>query len=141
MSLKKTRFSKVVDFNKSILGVKRGIIIQLQTDDENRLSVTQLKEEAEELSEAHANRDIVGVIDAVLDSVYFSYGILYKLGLDEELVDTLFAAIHHANMTKKKGVKANRPGFDSADATKPAGWVAPETVMTDILDSYMSKEK
>ncbi len=128
----------VQEFNREILGIEMRPV-GLQKFDEHLLSYTQLMEEANEMSDAHANKDIIGVIDAVIDSMYFAYGILYKLGLDEDIVNELFCIVHTANMHKKKGLVLGRPGFNSADAAKPEGWKPPEELMMEALADYVNK--
>lgn len=132
MSLTKTRFGMVQDFNERILGILDRPMM-LQTREECKLSVTQLMEEAEELMDARNDLKYVDAIDAVCDSIYFGYGILHKMGIDEDTFNKIFETIHQANMDKKKGVKHNRQGFDAADAAKPEGWVAPELRIQEIL--------
>ena len=132
MNLTKTRYGQVVDFNRDILGIKERKL-GLQTPEEAALSYTQLIEEAREYQEAIGTADFIDCIDAVLDSLYFSYGILYKMGLSEELVNSLFTAIHEANMAKAIGKKAGREGFDALDAVKPRNWADPKVTMTEIV--------
>jgi len=129
-----TRFTKAAAFNQLVLNLEPRTP-GLQSMEECKLSVHQLKEEADELMDAAMNDDYVGCIDAVIDSLYFAYGILYKLGLNEEDVDALYSIVHNANLQKKLGIKANRPGFDAADAIKENGWQAPEEQMKDYIHS------
>lgn len=132
-----TRMDLVIDFNQEVLGIAPRKI-GLQPPDEAALSWTQMREEANEFREAYENLDSIGCIDAVLDELYFCYGILYKMGIDEALVDEMFAAIHKANMAKKSGVKSGREGFNAADATKPVSWVDPRVAMTEILHAKIN---
>ena len=128
----KTRFGQVKTFNQDVLRIPQRRL-GLQDPHEAALSYTQLIEEAREYQEAIGERDFIGCVDAILDSLYFSYGILYKMGLSEELVNELFTAIHEANMAKKRGVKEGREGFDAADAAKPKDWRDPRDIMKEIL--------
>jgi len=133
-----TRFNQVVEFNQEVLGIgarNPG----LQNQHEAALSYTQLIEEAREYQEAIGKADFVDCVDAILDNLYFSYGILYKMGLFEPLVDQLFSIIHDANMAKAKGVKVGREGFDAADANKPKGWVDPKIKMKEVLSAYINE--
>ena len=138
MSSTKTRFGQVVDFNQEVLGIQQRSI-GMQDPHEAALSYTQLIEEAREYQEAIGHADFIDCVDAILDGLYFSYGILYKMGLSEDIVNSMFNAIHEANMTKAKGVKAGREGFKAADATKPSGWVDPKITMTEILSDQLDK--
>lgn len=94
-------------------------------------------EEASEFRDANDEVDYIGAVDAVLDELYFCYGILYKLGITEEMADDMFDAIHQANMSKKKGIKEGREGFDAADAGKPKDWVDPRKMMEEIIHAHI----
>lgn len=130
--MKSTRMDKVIDFNQEILGIEPRIT-GMQSFQEAALSYTQLIEEAREYQEAIGRSDFLDCVDAILDNLYFAYGILYKMGLSEDVVDKLFDVIHTANMTKAKGVKAGREGFNAADASKPDDWVDPKTLLREVL--------
>jgi len=135
MSSTKTRFGQVVSFNRDVLGIGPRVL-GMQPPEEAALSYTQLIEEAREYQEAIGRVNFIDCADAIIDNLYFSYGILYKMGLDERLVNRLFDAVHEANMTKAKGVKAGREGFDAADARKPEDWVDPKDKFREILNDY-----
>jgi len=123
---------QVVEFNHDVLGIKDRRI-KLQERSEAGLSYIQLLEEAEEFAEAYQKDDMVEAVDAVCDSIYFAYGILYKMGISEEKFNDIFSVIHNANMNKKLGTKKGREGYDAFDATKPEGWVAPEDQILEVL--------
>lgn len=124
-------------FNQFILGIaprKLG----LQQENEFQLSMRQLREEIEEIEEAYQKGDLVGVVDGLIDLDYFHKGIIYKHGIPAPLYAQMFEAVHDCNMAKVKGVKETRAGFgDAADAIKPEGWVAPETVLAEIIQAYL----
>lgn len=69
--------------------------------------------------------DKVDMIDAIMDLIYFALGRLYEIGCTEDDFVAMWNAIHHANMTKKRGNKGR--GSDD-DAIKPEGWQGPEQV-------------
>lgn len=126
-------FRMVERFNDQVLNIgarPHG----LQPLDEADLSYTQLTEEAKEYLDARASHDLPGCVDAAMDSIVFSMGILYKMGVTDEEFDTIFEVIMNANMTKKKGVAKGREGFDAADAAKPDDFVAPEQMIMEILE-------
>lgn len=127
-------YSQVVEFNRDILGISERSL-GMQTEDEFALSIHQLREEVDEALNAYKQSDFIGLIDALCDLEYFLFGVMYKNGLTEELHDKIFTAIHVANMNKKLGVKQSRQGYgNSADAVKPANWVAPEVAIARILE-------
>ena len=124
----------VENFNRKILGIQRRQL-GLMNPEEFKLSLTQLREEIQEIEDAYNEGDLVGVIDGLIDLDYFQKGVVYKHGVGRSLYRKLFSAVHHCNMTKKKGVKETRQGFgDSADAIKPQGWVPPEEAIRLILE-------
>lgn len=136
------QFNQVRDFNKYILGIPHRNM-GLLNEDELGISIKALNEETIELMEAHQNEDYVGCIDAMIDLVYFAYGVLYKLGIhDPSLFREIFDAVHISNMTKVKGVKSTRQGFDdAADAIKPENWKSPEDRIISILQRYRETVK
>ena len=125
-------YKLVADFNTVILGIEDRVL-GLQIQDEYLLSHKQLVEEADEFLEASRKGDLVEAIDACIDSIVFSMGILYKLGITNEQFEDIFEVVMSANMTKKIGVKVGREGFDSEDAVKPDNWEGPESTIRRIL--------
>lgn len=119
----------IFDFNEQVIG--------LGDVEFNPLTLKQfmwitkfVQEELTEFHDAYNKQDIVGMVDAVGDLIYGAMGTFKKMGLSREHVRQCFAAIHTANMTKKRGDKGR--GSDE-DAVKPADFVAPEEAIADIL--------
>jgi predicted HAD superfamily Cof-like phosphohydrolase len=80
----------------------------------------------EELNEAKAAKSADDVVDAMIDLIVVAIGTL-----DAYEVDAYEAwdRVHTANMTKKAGIKPNRPNpLGLPDLMKPEGWVAPTHV-------------
>lgn len=126
---------EVYEFNDKILKIDVGDVGPMGPDQAVHL-FKAMQEEANEFLHAHENGDFIGQIDALVDSIYFAIGGFYKMGLPDTAVEEIFAAVHDANMTKKKGVVASRATGDVADAIKPVGWVPPEERIGIILDKY-----
>jgi len=123
----------IYEFNTQLLGVKTGNPKLLDKSELDWLLVA-LNEEIQELVEADEKRSLVDCIDSVLDLAYFAVGACVRMGLTEEQIEGCFRAIHHANMTKKMGVKESRPQDGSiADAVKPIGWQPPEKAIENIV--------
>lgn len=61
------------------------------------LRVRLIQEEASEFASAAANGDLVGMIDAVCDLLYVTYGAAVALGVD---LEPFFAEVHRTNMLK-----------------------------------------
>lgn len=123
----------VAQFNQEILGLEQAPVGPMSNAFAQHLE-NALKEEADEFIDAHNNGDFIKQIDSLIDSLYFAYGGLYKLGLSDEQVADIFAAVHNCNMNKKKGVVAKRAIEGSVDAIKPENWVSPEEAIAAILD-------
>jgi predicted HAD superfamily Cof-like phosphohydrolase len=123
-------FEQVVQFNISIIGIEARPH-QLMDHKEVEFTSKALDEERVELLLAHNDGDIIGCIDALLDSIYFAVGALHKLGLTPAEMEACMTAVHESNMTKKKGVTDR--GHEN-DAIKPDDWVPPEERIGAILD-------
>lgn len=128
----KDAFTLIIQFNQEVLQIPKPPLGPMPNGAGEHL-VKCLKEEAEEFQEAHIEGDFVGCIDALIDSIYFSLGGLYKLGLSPEDVQNVFHMVHYANMTKKKGQKESRAVDGAADAIKPEGWISPERRIADYF--------
>ena len=123
-------FIHITEFNREIIGIEQrphGLLNQ----DEVEFTSKALDEERVEFIQAHQSGDFIGAIDALLDSIYFAVGGLYKMGLTPDQMAACMAAVHEANMTKKKGV--TKRGHEN-DAAKPEGWISPEERIGKILD-------
>jgi predicted HAD superfamily Cof-like phosphohydrolase len=125
-------FTSVVTFQKEILG-NHSFDKGLLSDAEMDITMNLLNEEIQEFEDAHDSSDYIGCIDAVIDLLYFGVGALHKLGLSEDEMVKCFAAVHDANMTKKKGIVERRGDGTVPDAIKPADWVAPEERIAAII--------
>jgi phosphoribosyl-ATP pyrophosphohydrolase len=112
---------QVVEFNSQVLGIEKRPIGMMPTNEVDHLHKC-LIEEAGELVAAHQQGDLIKAADALLDSVYFALGGLWKLGLSPEAVQEIFAVVHRANMTKAKG-RVERRDTGAPDAVKPDGWI------------------
>lgn len=86
-----------------------------------------LDEERREMLAASSESDMVGVVDALIDTIYVALGTLYMMGVP---VQECWDAVQHANMSKVKGV--GKRG-NKIDAIKPDGWVGPEAIIHAAL--------
>jgi len=134
MSSTKTRFGKAVEFNREVLGFKPPQTASALLKRDGQISVMQLMEEATELGDAVIEDSLTDQVDALVDSIYFAYGTLFKMGIREHVLDEIFEVVHSANMTKAIGVKKGREVEGAVDAIKPKGWVGPEEQIAKILD-------
>jgi len=94
-----------------------------------------LREEVQELEDALALGDNVGVFDALIDLVYVAYGTALFAGISPEQWDAGFVAVHQANMRKIRVARADDSKRGTAfDVRKPKGWLGPEDDLGDILN-------
>jgi predicted HAD superfamily Cof-like phosphohydrolase len=124
-------FDCVRQFHMAVLGIQDvSPTFDLPVEFSQRVGF--LEEELEELEVAHANRDMVGVADALADLVYVAIGTAHMMGIDFEQV---FKAVHAANMQKLRGITKRGMVYD---AIKPEGWVGPEAKIEAILRATKS---
>lgn len=130
----KSMAALVATFNATVLSFKQPEKIQGLNDADFKLSIKQLNEEISEFELADEQNDLIGQADAMLDLIYFALGVLYKMGFSPDQVDTMFNAVHTANMTKVKGTKASRQVDGAADAIKPDDFHDPKHIIQEIID-------
>lgn len=93
-----------------------------------------LREEIDELETALAERDLVGIFDALLDLVYVAYGTALCAGINPEQFDAGMDAVHAANMAKCRAESADQSKRGTTfDVVKPDGWQGPEIKLAKIL--------
>jgi predicted HAD superfamily Cof-like phosphohydrolase len=128
----------VAEFNEKILRLppkwENNQPVTGLSDADFALSMKQLREEINEFEYADAQDDKAGQVDAMLDLVYFALGILYKMGLSPLEINTLFEAVHNANMTKSIGKKKGREVEDAVDAVKPADFKNPKNIIEGLIN-------
>lgn len=123
-------YKRVAEFNEKVVGiVPTNSPFPLMGKEVEWLQGV-LCEEADEFAD---EKEVVGQVDALLDSVIFALGGLFRIGLTEEQVQQCFDAIMDANFEKKAGQKAGRVFEGVKDAVKPEGWVPPEARIEEIL--------
>lgn len=124
--------TRVYDFNAKIVGIQPRLLGTITPEHpEMAWLVGVLQEEARELAEA---KNLVDQVDALVDSIVFAVGGLYRLGLTEEQALKCFHAVMDANFEKKSGQKKGREVEGVKDAIKPEGWKGPEARIREILD-------
>ena len=116
-------------FNKEVVGIEPRPLAAFSPA-EKEWMVKVLMEEATELRDESPG--IVDQVDALVDSVVFAIGGLYRLGLTSEQAQACIDAVMEANFSKKAG-KLARSIEGVPDALKPEGWVGPEARIAKIL--------
>lgn len=90
-----------------------------------------VREEGDELREAMEEGDLVGIADAIADSVYVLLGTAVAYGID---IRPVWQAVHAANMAKVGGGKRA-----DGKILKPDGWQPPH--VRQILDDQQPLRK
>lgn len=122
----------VIEFNRDLLKIEARPVSPMPMDEYEHL-LKAVNEEISELQQAWNEEDVVKMVDAQLDAMYFLLGGLYKMGLTAEQIDACFAAVHSANMTKVKGKIASRAVGNAPDAVKPKDFVPADVEIAKIL--------
>jgi predicted HAD superfamily Cof-like phosphohydrolase len=91
-----SNFTRVMDFMNNF---KQEVKYNPEFPDEKvqKLRISLIEEELEELKEAIENKDIVEVADALTDILYVTYGAGAAFGID---LDKCFEEVHNSNMSK-----------------------------------------
>lgn len=82
------------------------------------LRIRLIEEEASEFAVAARAGDVVGVLDALCDLLYVTYGAAVSLGVD---IEPFFDEVHRSNMAKVGGTR--RP---DGKWLKPPDWQPPD---------------
>ena len=91
-----SNFSKVGTFMKTF-GQEVKTKASFSTDKINKLRLSLIQEELDELSEAINNKDLLEVADALTDILYVTYGAGHAFGID---LDKCFEEVQNSNMSK-----------------------------------------
>ena len=91
-----SNFTRVMDFMNNF---KQEVKYNPEFPDEKvqKLRISLIEEELEELKEAMRKEDMVGVADALTDILYVTYGAGAAFGID---LDKCFEEVHNSNMSK-----------------------------------------
>ena len=91
-----TNFEKVGTFMKTF-GQEVKSDPSFSTDKINKLRLSLIKEELEELSDAIQKKDLLEVADALTDILYVTYGAGHAFGIN---LDKCFNEVQNSNMSK-----------------------------------------
>ena len=116
-----TNFEKVGIFMKTFgQDVKQSS--SFSTDKINKLRVSLIKEELDELIEAMNKKDLVEVADALTDILYVTYGAGHAFGIN---LDDCFEEVQSSNMSKL--AKDGRPIYnDKGKVMKGPNYFKPD---------------
>ena len=133
--MEKSKLQMVKEFNNEIIGMPIAKVAYCLPPDRVNWFDKVICEELDEFKDAYQVKDNVGMLDALIDMTYFILGRVQECGFTEAQWDKCFAAVHEANMTKRKGNKGR--GSD-IDAVKDADWVGPEARIAEILNQTVT---
>lgn len=133
--MSKSKLQMVKEFNNKIIGMSTVKVAHDLPSDRVEWFGNVVCEELDEFKKAYQLKDTVGMLDALIDMTYFILGRVQECGFTETQWDKCFAAVHEANMTKRKGNKGR--GSD-IDAVKDADWVGPEERIREILNQSVN---
>lgn len=91
--------------------------------------IEMMKEEVDEFDEAYVRGDFPGMIDALIDLIYFAIGTAILLGLTNIAWVRCWSAVHMANMAKipaPTGDNSDGKKRGALNALKPEGWRPPD---------------
>ena len=91
-----TNFEKVGVFMKTF-SQEIKIKSELSSDKINKLRISLIEEELDELKKAINDKDIKEVADALTDILYVTYGAGHAFGID---LDKCFSEVQNSNMSK-----------------------------------------
>ena len=91
-----TNFEKVGNFMKTF-GQEIKLNPSFSSDKINKLRISLIKEELQELSEAMQKKDLIEVADALTDILYVTYGAGHAFGIN---LDKCFDEVQSSNMSK-----------------------------------------
>jgi len=123
----------VVSFNRDLLGTPERPICPMPANEYQHLIKAIGEEIYIELAHAWNDEDVVAMVDAQIDAIYFLMGGLYKCGLTAQQIHDCFMHVHEKNMEKKRGTVARRATDGVPDAIKPEGFVPAEAGIAAIL--------
>lgn len=112
--------SLVERFQRDIIGIEIPTSPTLLPEWRVKARADHFREEDAEFEEA---KTLEEQADALLDGIYLRLGALVEMGI---LPGPVFEEVHDANMLKKRGAVAKRPGSRGYDAVKPEGWTPPD---------------
>lgn len=96
-----------------------------------------LREEVTEFEEAAEDMDVVKMVDALIDLVYFAKGTALMMGVSPYLWSHCFGVVHRANMSKRRARNASESKRGSQlDVVKPENFVPPDTTIRASLETY-----
>jgi predicted HAD superfamily Cof-like phosphohydrolase len=95
------------------------------------LRIALIEEEAAEFAQAAEASDVVGMVDALCDLLYVTYGAAVCLGVD---LEPFFEEVHRVNMAKQGG-----PMRPDGKQLKPPGWQPPR--IAELLAEQMTRDR
>jgi len=96
------------------------------------------REELVEYLDAVSDKDLVGIIDSLVDLIYFAYGTVILHGM-KDVFDEAFKIVHESNMSKLDD--SGSPIYrEDGKVMKSNNFIAPETKLNSLLSEYTNAE-
>lgn len=136
--MKTTTYEDVLEFH-AVHGILPELdqVPALPAPDVVEFRLRFLREETQEIADAHAAGDLVKFLDGLLDLVYVAHGTAVLAGVSPALWQALWDQVQLANLCKRRAASAAESKRGHAlDVVKPPGWVSPEAVMRMLIDAY-----
>lgn len=93
------------------------------TWDEQELRLKLIKEEVQELKDAHVNKDMVEIADALADIIYVTCGMAVSYGIP---LNEVWEEVHRSNMAKLHPELHTPIYREDGKVMKPPGWTKPD---------------
>lgn len=108
----------------------------LLSGDALKFRIGFIQEELAELIKASEENDMEEVVDALIDLLYVSHGMLQFMGISPEQFQEHWDEVQNCNMKKVlvESAEDSKRGF-KFDVKKPAGWQGPSH--QPIIDKYL----
>ena len=105
--------------------------VDVWNEDQFKMYLKLIEEEAKELSDALAASDKIETLDALIDILVVTIGTIHSMGADAEGAWKEVMSTNFAKIDKETGKVRKR---EDGKVLKPIGWKAPE------LEKFLTKE-
>ena len=120
-------FDDIKEFHIKILGLEQPTEVSLVSQEFVLERMRFLLEEVEEFGQAGMSGNMVDAADALADILYVALGTAWQMNLP---MKAIWDVVHAANMKKQRGTTKRG---NKVDASKPEGWVGPESAIAALL--------
>lgn len=90
--------SNIIAFNQQVLNIQALGQLTALAPNVAQISIESIIEEIDEFRQATAAGDLIKSVDALADTLYFTVGVMYKLGMTEEQIIGSIADHHYSQV-------------------------------------------